>query len=107
MARRAGGLRARGRPRQGVDPRARGDSAAALSHAERVCALDGQTPRTLGVLATALMAAKRWDDAEAAISQALRLDPSDASNAALAARIREPPPPPEGFLDRWRRRVFG
>jgi Flp pilus assembly protein TadD len=84
-----------------------GDSAAALSHAERVCALDGQTPRTLGVLATALMAAKRWDDAEAAISQALRLDPSDASNAALAARIREPPPPPEGFLDRWRRRVFG
>jgi tetratricopeptide (TPR) repeat protein len=84
-----------------------GDGAAALAHAERVCALDGQTARTLGVLATALLALGRRHDADAAISQALRLDPSDASNAALAERIRQGPAASPGLLDRWRRRVFG
>src|SRR5262249_26610614 len=36
---------------------AQGDADAALAYAERVCELEGQTARTLGVLATALLAA--------------------------------------------------
>jgi tetratricopeptide (TPR) repeat protein len=84
-----------------------GDSASALLHAERVCALDGQTPRTLSVLATALLAGGKREEAEVIISQALRLDPSDASNVALAERIRERPQPPPGLLARWRWKVFG
>jgi Flp pilus assembly protein TadD len=83
------------------------DPASALTHAERVCALEGQNARTLGVLATALFALERTAAADAAIHQALQLDPSDASNLALAERIREKPIEREGVLGRLRRSLFG
>jgi Flp pilus assembly protein TadD len=83
------------------------DPTAALTHAERVCALEGQNARTLGLLATALLALQRVAEAEAAIHQALQLDPSDPSNRRLAERIREQPTEKEGLLDRLRHRLFG
>jgi Flp pilus assembly protein TadD len=84
-----------------------GDPGAALAHAERVCALEGQTARTLGVLATALFAQKRVAAAEAAVHQALQLDPSDTENRLLAERIRERPAEQQGLLRRLRHSLFG
>ena len=87
-----------------------GDPAAALRHAERGCALEGPNPRTLSVLATALLAGGRRPEADTAITQALALDPNDVANAALAERIRASPSAPPGPLSkirdavgRWRR----
>ncbi len=65
-----------------------GDHEVALRHAERACALEGPNPRALSVLATALLAAGRREEAATAIARALILDPNDTANAALAARIR-------------------
>jgi tetratricopeptide (TPR) repeat protein len=84
-----------------------GDTPAALVHAERVCELEGQNARTLGVLASALLAANRRTEAEAAVEQALALDPADTQNRLLLVRIRQAPEPPEGALTRLRRRLFG
>lgn len=62
----------------------------ALEHAQRACALDGETARTLAVLATALLAAGKRDEAGSAIDRALALDATDEANRALAERIRTP-----------------
>ncbi|MDB5220769.1 MAG: domain protein putative component of TonB system, partial [Myxococcaceae bacterium] len=64
------------------------DPDAALSHARRACELDGDTARTLAVLATALLAAGKRDEALGAIDRSLALDATDEANRALAARIR-------------------
>lgn len=61
----------------------------AVLHARRACELDGETARTLSVLATALLAAGQRDEAESAIDRALALDETDAANRALAERIRQ------------------
>jgi hypothetical protein len=50
----------------------------------------------LSVLATALLANARRQDADRAITQALTLDPTDAANMALAERIRTKPPSRSG-----------
>jgi Flp pilus assembly protein TadD len=84
-----------------------GDHAAALSFAERVCALEGNDARTLGVLASALLAVGRKDDAEEAVRQALELDPGDSKNRELAGRIRTEGQDPEGLWARLRRRLLG
>ncbi len=65
-----------------------GDPDAALHHARRACELEGQSARTLAVLATALLAAGKRDDATVAIDHALELDATDEANRALAERIR-------------------
>ncbi len=65
-----------------------GNMKAAVAHAERACVLDGPNPRSLGVLATALLADGRREEADAAVTRALLSDPSDAANLALAERIR-------------------
>jgi Flp pilus assembly protein TadD len=89
---------------------AMGDPVKAIDHAQRACGLEGPNPRALSVLATALLAAGRRKDADAAITQALLLDAGDPANAALAERIRSEPPPPgpldrlRGALDQWRRK---
>jgi tetratricopeptide (TPR) repeat protein len=72
------------------------DDEGALKHAEKACALEGPNPRTLSVLATALLANARRQDADRAITQALTLDPTDAANMALAERIRTKPPSRSG-----------
>ncbi len=65
-----------------------GSTQKALEHADRACALEGDTARTHAVRATALLAASRPVDAREAIDRALALDASDASHRALADRIR-------------------
>ena len=62
---------------------------AALDHARRACELDGDTARTLAVLATTLLAGGRRDEAAVAIDRALALDETDEANRALAERIRQ------------------
>jgi tetratricopeptide (TPR) repeat protein len=64
------------------------DPASALDHAQRARDLDGDTARTLAVLATALLAAGKRDEALDAIDRSLALDATDETNRALAARIR-------------------
>lgn len=64
------------------------DSESAIAHARRACELEGESARTLAVLATALLAAGQRDEAAQAIDKALALDASDEANRALAERIR-------------------
>lgn len=64
-----------------------GSATEALAHADRACALEGESARTLAVRATALLAADRHADARDAIQRALALDASDADHRALAERI--------------------
>lgn len=79
-----------------------GDLKAALHHAERACALEGETPRNLGTLATVLHSSGRREDALVAIENALLLDMSDEANRALAERIRNGAPSRVGPLTRLR-----
>ncbi len=65
-----------------------GDSDRALEHARRACSLEGESARTLAVLATALLAAGKREEASSAIDRALTLDATDEANRALAERIR-------------------
>lgn len=65
-----------------------GDPEPALVHARRACELEGESSRTLAVLATALLAAGKRDEAASAIDRALELDETDEANRALAERIR-------------------
>ncbi|HEY8075072.1 MAG TPA: tetratricopeptide repeat protein [Labilithrix sp.] len=60
----------------------------ALEHARKACDLDGETARTLAVLATSLLAAGNREEAGHAIDRALTLDATDEANRALAERIR-------------------
>lgn len=83
---------------------------AALEHARTACELDGDTARTLAVLATALLAADKRDEARDAIDRSLALDATDEANRALAERIRAGGPRTSPLtrlrdtLARWRRR---
>ena len=90
-----------------------GEPGEALRHAQRARTLEGESPRTLGALARALLATHQREDATLTIDRALLLDGSDVENRALAARIAgepscsEPPGPVRRVLDavdRWRRR---
>jgi tetratricopeptide (TPR) repeat protein len=64
------------------------DPEPALVHARRACELEGESSRTLAVLATALLAAGKREEATSAIDRALELDETDEANRALAERIR-------------------
>ncbi len=64
------------------------DPEAALTHARLACKLDGDTARTLAVLATALLASGSRDEARDAIDRSLALDATDEANRALSERIR-------------------
>ena len=76
-----------------------GDAKAALRHAERAVALEGESPRTLAVLARALLAMGRREDADTVATRALGMDPSDSSNQKLVQLVRAPPVAPEkGFF---------
>lgn len=65
-----------------------GDADPALEHARRACDLEGESARTLAVLATALLASGQREEASSAIDRALTLDATDEANRALAERIR-------------------
>lgn len=65
-----------------------GDPEPALHHAKKACELEGESARTLAVLATALLAAGKREEATTAIDRALELDATDEANRALAERIR-------------------
>lgn len=82
-----------------------GSAEKALEHADRACALEGETARTLAVRATALAAALRHADARDAIDRALALDGADDTHRALAERIRADAAPPSAFAKL--RQVFG
>lgn len=73
-----------------------GSAEKALEHADRACALEGETARTLAVRATALLAASKHADARATIDRALALDASEA-NRAIEERIRKSSEPPSAF----------
>ena len=78
----------------------------AIIHARKACELEGETARTLAVLATALLAANKREEASTAIDGALALDATDEANRALAERIRSNRPGTLGRLReifRWRR----
>jgi len=64
------------------------DTEQALLHAKRACELEGESARTLAVLATAMLAAGKREEAMSAIDRALELDATDEANRALAERIR-------------------
>ncbi len=89
---------------------ARGEPGAALEHARRACELDGETARTLAVLATALLASGQREEAASAIDRALAMDVTDEANRALAERIRSGRSGPTALarwkntLARWRKR---
>ena len=65
------------------------DPTGAVSHAERAVALEGESPRTLSVLARALAGAGKGAEARAAVSRALAMQPDDEELRALAGRLRE------------------
>jgi tetratricopeptide (TPR) repeat protein len=65
-----------------------GDPEPALHHAKKACELEGESARTLAILATALLAAGKREEATSAIDRALELDATDEANRALAERIR-------------------
>ena len=65
-----------------------GDAEPALESARRACELEGESARTLAVLATALLAGGKREEAAGAIDRALALDATDEANRALAERIR-------------------
>jgi tetratricopeptide (TPR) repeat protein len=78
--------------------------AAAVEHAERALLLEGENPRTLGLLARALLAAGRREDAFVAATRAVALDESDDGNRTLRDRIKESVPKEgAGVLARLRR----
>ena len=74
----------------------------ALHHARRACELEGESARTLAVLATALLASGKRDEAASAIDRALALDATDEANRALAERIRGGHPGTTSTLTRLR-----
>jgi tetratricopeptide (TPR) repeat protein len=67
------------------------DGEGALRHARRACELEGESARTLSVLATALLACGHREEAAQAIDRALTFDATDEANRALAERIRSGP----------------
>jgi tetratricopeptide (TPR) repeat protein len=90
-----------------------GEADLALTHAERARLLEGDSPRTLGALASALFAKGSREDATDAIDRALTLDARDEENRVLADRIRGRVSMAPGggpirriydALDRWRKR---
>ena len=64
------------------------ESESALLHARKACELDGETARTLAVLATAQLSSGHHEDARVSIDRALAFDATDETNRALAERIR-------------------
>lgn len=79
-----------------------GDPRAALEHARTTCELEGDTARSLAVLATAFLAAGHREEAGAAVDRALALDATDEAHRALAARIRAEQSAPARGLSRLR-----
>lgn len=80
-----------------------GEPETAIVHARRATELEGESARTLAILATALLAAGQRDEAASAIDRALALDATDEANRALAERIRATTPHPRKGL----RDLFG
>jgi len=79
-----------------------GDAAEAVKHAERARELEGEAARTLRVLAHALEAAGRREEAKDAATRAVALDTDDADGRALLDRLSKPPPRPS-----WIERLGG
>ncbi len=65
------------------------DARGALLHAKRAIALEGESPRTLGVLSRALAEAGKSVEARATANRALSMQPDDEDLKTLAARLRQ------------------
>ncbi len=80
-----------------------GEGEAAIRHATAALELEGEKPDTLGVLASACLAAGRLDDAEQAVARALVLAPENAPHLSLRDQIaaaRGGPPARPSFVAR-------
>jgi tetratricopeptide (TPR) repeat protein len=86
-----------------------GEPAKAVLHAERAIALEGASPRTLKILARALVAAGRRAAGLDAAIRALALLPADPDLQALVVELRRAADEPtvgakiSAFITRWRR----
>jgi predicted Zn-dependent protease len=78
----------------------------AVTHAERAVSLEGESPRTLGTLAQALLAAGRRVEGRAAAERAFGMDPEDATLRTLVGDLRRRPTR-TGLLAGLRRALFG
>jgi predicted Zn-dependent protease len=66
------------------------DAGGAVGHAERVIALEGESPRSLSVLARALVADGRPDEARTIAQRLLAAQPDSEQARALVARLSAP-----------------
>jgi tetratricopeptide (TPR) repeat protein len=82
-----------------------GDSAAALSHAERATQLEGRSPRVLVVLARALSAAGRAREAVDVAREALAQSPAEATLLAIVQRGTDAKPTRPSFWEGLRRKM--
>jgi tetratricopeptide (TPR) repeat protein len=87
------------------------DPAGALGHAERAMALEGDSPRVLGVLARCLAASGRGSEARAVASRVLAAQPGEPGGPRdEAARVQTDAPTsvaPKGRWRRWLDETFG
>jgi tetratricopeptide (TPR) repeat protein len=79
-----------------------GDTAAALTHAERVVVLEGRTPRAIAGLAVALHAAGRTAEAKEAALAGLAHTPNDARLEAIAKGTPAEAPVRPSFWEKLR-----
>jgi len=81
------------------------EAAPAVGHAERVIAVEGESPRSLSVLARALVADGRADEARELAQRLLAAQPDNEDARALVARLSAPPARPswsERLRESWR-----
>jgi tetratricopeptide (TPR) repeat protein len=67
-----------------------GDADSAVRHAERAVALEGETPRVLGALGEARIAAGARAEGEALLARAIALAPEDPELRAIEGAVRRP-----------------
>jgi len=82
-----------------------GEGARAVLHAEKTIALEGEQPRLVGLLARALAAAGRRDEAVAVAARAVRLDPNDDALKRVVAEVDKPPASESSWLSATGARV--
>jgi len=81
-----------------------GDAEAAVRHAERAVAIEGETPRVLGALAEARVAAGTRAAGEALLARAIALAPDDTELREIDATLRRPSRAP-GMVARAREAI--
>jgi len=81
------------------------DAESAVRHAERAIAIEGETPRALGTLAEARVAAGMRAEGEALLARALALAPDDTELREIDAGVRKSSKAPSGMVARAREAI--